>query len=115
VICADTDAEAERLAASGVMTFKLLRRGELIQVPPVETALRFIEAERGDQARPPQPDRRRIVGSPSTVKKGIEAAVAEYGADEAMIVTITYDHHARCRSYELIADAFVLQAPALHK
>jgi luciferase family oxidoreductase group 1 len=36
VICAETDAEAERLASSGIMTFKLLRRGQLIAVPPVE-------------------------------------------------------------------------------
>jgi hypothetical protein len=32
--------------------------------------------------------------------------VAAYGADEAMVVTITYDHAARRRSYELVADAF---------
>ena len=49
--------------------------------------------------------RRSIVGSPSTVRAGIEALAAEYGADEVMIVTITYDHAARRRSYELIAKA----------
>ena len=32
--------------------------------------------------------------------------VAEYAADEAMIVTITHDHAARVRSYELIAAEF---------
>ena len=93
------------------MTFKLLRRGELIAVPPVERALAFIEEER--RQRPPglplaTPDRRRIVGSPATVRAGIEAAAREYAADEVMIVTITYDHDARCRSYDLIADAFGL-------
>jgi luciferase family oxidoreductase group 1 len=111
VICAETDEEAERLASSGIMSFKLLRRGELIPVPPIERALAFIEAER---AQHPVglplavPDRRRIVGSPARVRAGIEAAAAEYRADEAMIVTITYDHEARCRSYDLIADAFGL-------
>jgi luciferase family oxidoreductase group 1 len=108
-ICAETDDEAQRLAASGVMTFKLLRRGELIPVPPIEKALAFIDEER--RQRTPglptvTPDRRRIVGSPETVRAGIERAAAEYGADEAMIVTITYDHEARCRSYDLIAEAF---------
>ena len=39
---------------------------------------------------------------------GIEAVAAEYGADEVMVVTITYDHAARRRSYELIAEAFGL-------
>ena len=32
----------------------------------------------------------------------------EYGADEVMVVTITYDHAARVRSYELLADVFGL-------
>jgi hypothetical protein len=30
------------------------------------------------------------------------------------VVTITYDHAARRRSYELIAEAFALAAPATH-
>jgi luciferase family oxidoreductase group 1 len=109
VICAETDEEAERLAASGVMTFKLLRRGQLIPVPPIERALQFIEDERradGSSSAARIADRRRIVGSPERVREGIEAAVREYGADEAMIVTITYEHEARRRSYELIARAF---------
>ena len=105
VLCADTDEEAERVASSGAMSFRLLRRGQLIAIPPVEKALRFIEEETG-HGPPPQSDRRRIVGSPARVREGIEAAVREYGADEAMIVTIAYEHEARRRSYELIAQAF---------
>ena len=54
--------------------------------------------------------RRLIVGSPATVRAGLEAVAAEYGADEVMIVTITHDHAARRRSYELIAEAFDLVA-----
>jgi luciferase family oxidoreductase group 1 len=118
VICAETDEEAERLASSGVMTFKLLRRGELIPVPPIEKALEFIEDEKRNAASsagiPLQPkvsDRRRIVGSPATVRAGIEAAAREYQADEMMIVSITYDHAARRRSYELIAEEFGLFRP----
>src|SRR5271154_6965752 len=45
VICADSDEEARRLAASGRMTFTMLRRGELIAVPPPEKALEFLAAE----------------------------------------------------------------------
>jgi luciferase family oxidoreductase group 1 len=105
-VCADTDAEAVRLATSSRMTFTLLRQGRLIPVPPPETAERFL-ASQGDVAGA---RRRTIVGSPDTVKAGIEAAVTEYGADEAIVVTITYDHAARRRSYELIAEAFGLSA-----
>jgi len=110
VVCADTDDEARRLAASSVMSFKLLLRGELIPVPPVDKALRFLEEDAQEPKLPGMPmrTRRRVVGSPSTVKQGLEVVAAEYDADELMIVTITYDHAARRRSYELIADAFHL-------
>ena len=106
-ICAETDAEAERLASSAEMAFALLQRGELIPVPPVEAALRFMAEER---AAPPvfARERRRIVGRPGTVREGLEAAAREYQADEVMVVTITYEHAARRRSYELIAEAFGL-------
>jgi alkanesulfonate monooxygenase SsuD/methylene tetrahydromethanopterin reductase-like flavin-dependent oxidoreductase (luciferase family) len=46
------------------------------------------------------------VGDPSTVRAGVEEVVASYRADEAMVVTITYEHEARRRSYELVAGAF---------
>jgi hypothetical protein len=37
--------------------------------------------------------------------------VEEYGAQEAVVVTITHSHAARRRSYELIAEAFGLASP----
>jgi hypothetical protein len=45
------------------------------------------------------------------VRRIIEALVLEYGVDEVFAVNILYDHHARRRSYELLADAFDLSAP----
>jgi alkanesulfonate monooxygenase SsuD/methylene tetrahydromethanopterin reductase-like flavin-dependent oxidoreductase (luciferase family) len=48
---------------------------------------------------------RSIVGSPATVRAGIEALVAETGADELMIVSDVYEHEKRLRSFELIAEA----------
>ena len=54
---------------------------------------------------------RAIVGSPSKVRAGIEEVAKEYGADEVMIVTITYEHEARKRSYELIAREFGVTPP----
>jgi luciferase family oxidoreductase group 1 len=98
-ICAETDEEAERLAASGRMTFTLLRQGRLIPVPPPEKALRFL-ATQDNVAR------RGVIGSPATVRAGIEEIAARYEAEEVIVVTITHDHGARRRSYELIAGAF---------
>jgi alkanesulfonate monooxygenase SsuD/methylene tetrahydromethanopterin reductase-like flavin-dependent oxidoreductase (luciferase family) len=48
---------------------------------------------------------RSIVGSPGTVRTGIEALVAETGADELIVVSDVYDHATRLRSFELIANA----------
>jgi len=110
VVCAETDEEAEQLATSAMMAFKLLQRGELIAVPSVERAIRFLEDDRrrGPDSRAGGRTRRRVVGSPGRVRAGIEDVVREYGAAEAMLVTITFDHQARRRSYELIARAFEL-------
>jgi luciferase family oxidoreductase group 1 len=107
VICAETDEEALRLSASSRMVFTLLREGQLVAVPPVDEAIRFFEG-RGRDPNAMPPGRRAIIGSPSTCRAGIEAVAAEYEADEVMIVTITYDHAVRLRSYELIADAFAM-------
>ena len=48
---------------------------------------------------------RSIVGSPDTVRSGLDALVAETGADELIVVSDVYDHATRLRSFELIADA----------
>ncbi len=111
VICAESDEQARRLAASGRMTFTLLRRGQLIAVPPPERAVEFLAADERSGARPPgQPrsERRAVVGSPETVRVELEDVVAKYGAEEAIVVSITYAHEARRRSYELLAEAFGL-------
>ena len=42
----------------------------------------------------------------------MEEVASEYGADEVIVVTITYDHAMRRRSYELLAEAFGLQPRA---
>ena len=104
-ICAETDEQAERLAASSRMAFTLFFQGTLIQVPAVDRALRFL-ADHPDSVEALGRRRRAIIGSPATVRAGIERVAKEYAADEIMIVTIVHDHHARCRSYELIAEAF---------
>ncbi len=109
VICADTGEEAERLAASSRMSMSMLRQGRLIPVPPVDKALRYLES----RGRPSTPSgRRAVIGDPAAVRAGIEQVAGDYGAEEVIVVTITFDHEARRRSYELIAQAFDLEAAA---
>jgi alkanesulfonate monooxygenase SsuD/methylene tetrahydromethanopterin reductase-like flavin-dependent oxidoreductase (luciferase family) len=112
-LAAPTEEEAQFLASSSRMSFTLLRRGTLIAVPPPEEASAFLEREARLTPSGDIPGRRGVVGSPETVRAGIETVAAAYQADEVIVVTITYDHGVRRRSYELIADAFDLQPRAL--
>jgi luciferase family oxidoreductase group 1 len=104
-ICADSDEEAERLASSSRMMLSLLRQGRLIEIPPVDKALRYLETRERSSG-----GRRAVIGAPETVRAGIEKVAEEYGAEEVLVLTITHDHAARRRSYELIAEAFGLAA-----
>ena len=102
-LCAETDEEAEELASSSRMMMSLLKRGRLVPVPPVDRAKRYLET----RERTPG-GRRAVIGSPQTVRAGLETVAGEYGADELLLLTITYDHLARRRSYELVAEEFGL-------
>jgi luciferase family oxidoreductase group 1 len=110
-LCADSAEEAEFLASSSRMAITLLRRGELIAVPPPEKALAFL-AEQRRGALEPGGGRRMVLGDPPTVRAGLERIAADYGAQELIVVTITHDHAARRRSYELLAEAFELEPRA---
>ncbi len=45
-----------------------------------------------------------IVGSAETVRQGLQDFLALTAADELMIATSIYDHAARVRSYEIVAE-----------
>ncbi|PZN96757.1 MAG: LLM class flavin-dependent oxidoreductase [Alphaproteobacteria bacterium] len=109
-VAADTDAEAERLAAPARMMFAHLLTGRSIAVPGPETALAWL-AEHPELARG-RAGRRVVAGSPATVRAGLAAAAAEYGADEVMLVNILHDHQARKRSYTLAMEAMAGLAQA---
>ena len=102
-------SEAQRLASSSRMTMTLLRQGRLIQVPPPEKALRFLDQHGSPPTGSRGGGRRAVIGSPEKVRAGLEEVAEQYGAEEVIVVTITYDHDARRRSYELIAEAFGLE------
>jgi alkanesulfonate monooxygenase SsuD/methylene tetrahydromethanopterin reductase-like flavin-dependent oxidoreductase (luciferase family) len=87
------------------MAFAHFLAGTPIQVPPIDTALQYLERHPESLAAVAR-RRRAIIGTPSVVRDQLMALAAEYEADEMMVVTITYDHRARRRSYELLADAF---------
>jgi luciferase family oxidoreductase group 1 len=102
IIAADTDEEARRLATTQQMSFADLVRGARgLSKPPIDDIESYWSPLEAAQAT--QMLARSIIGSPRTVRAGIDALVAETGADELIIVSDVYDHPARLRSFELIA------------
>ena len=51
------------------------------------------------------------IGSPATVRNALTAFIARSGADELMIASSIFDHQARLRSYELVAEIAAGIAP----
>jgi alkanesulfonate monooxygenase SsuD/methylene tetrahydromethanopterin reductase-like flavin-dependent oxidoreductase (luciferase family) len=51
-----------------------------------------------------------VAGSPETVRKGLEAFIAQTEADEIMVSSHIYDHAARLRSFEIVAEVMIKQA-----
>ena len=107
-VVAETEEEALRLSTSWRMAFDLLRRGRLIPVPPPEKAARYLELH-GDDGPEPHGGPRRLVGTPDKVRSEIEDTAEAYGAEEAIVVSITHDHADRRRGYELLAAEFGLK------
>ncbi len=103
-LAAETEEEAERLAASSRMAFLHFLQGTPIPVPPIATALEYL-AQNPDAVTLARRRRRAIIGTPSQVRAELERLAESYGADEVMVVTITFDHSARRRSYELLASS----------
>jgi luciferase family oxidoreductase group 1 len=106
VFAADTDEEAGLLATSMIQAFVKLRAGTPGQLPPPVPGYY-------EQLFPPQ--RATLdhvlacsaIGGPDKVRAAMAAFVAETGADELMVTCQMFDHRARLRSYEIVAQLFL--------
>ena len=112
VVCADSDAEADRLAATVDLNFARRRKGEFSPLSSPEEAAAYDYAPI-DRDRIAHNRARLFVGSKATVKDRLEPLIAQTQADEVMITSMIFDHSARKHSYELMAEAFglALQSP----
>ncbi len=108
-VCAETEVEARRLARSRDLFIVRLYTGRPGPYPSVEEAEAY-PYNAQELAIAQHASRRSVVGTPEQVRERLVALVAEYGADELVIVTITHDFKARLRSYELLAEALDLDA-----
>jgi luciferase family oxidoreductase group 1 len=103
VIAAETDAQARRLFTTPQQRFLRLIRNQPVELlPPVDSMEPLwtdferaaVESKLGTA----------IVGSSATVKARLERLVADTEAEEVIVVTDTYDHADRLRSYEQVAE-----------
>ena len=102
VIVADTDAEAKRLFTSIQQRFVgMLRADRGYLKPPIDDIETYwTPAEKMQASRMLQCS---FVGSPQTVKAGLQKFVEETGVQELMVASALYDPEARLKSYELLA------------
>ena len=102
VICAESDGEARRLATTQQMSFADIFRGARgLSKPPIDDIDSYWSPTERLQAK--QMLAHSIIGSPRTVRSGLESLVRETRADELMIVSDVFDHALRRRSIEFIA------------
>ena len=111
VVCADTDDEAERLARTVDLNIVRRAKGEYLPLASPEEAAAYDYAP-VDKARIAQNRARVAVGSSATVKAKLTPLIEATQAQELMVTTMIYDHTARRRSYELLAQAFRLETAA---
>ena len=103
VFAADTDAEARLLFSSVQQAFVNLRTGRPGKLPP---PVEGYEARLDASARGMigQALSCSAVGSPESVRRELAAFVAATGADELMVTSQIWDHAARVRSLEILAE-----------
>jgi luciferase family oxidoreductase group 1 len=107
---AETDAAARRLFTSQQQGFVNLRRGAPTPLPPPVDSMEG-RWTAGEQAMVEHAFREAIVGSPPTLRRGIDAFLRRTAVDELMVAAAIYDHAARLRSFELVAETFSASIP----
>jgi luciferase family oxidoreductase group 1 len=103
VLAADTDEEAQRLSTTEYMNILRLIRNQLAPLSPPLNSVEGL-ANSFEQAAVASKRAAAIVGSPMTVRHKLEVFLEDTQADELIITCNPYEHAARLRSYEIVAE-----------
>ncbi|WP_174521154.1 LLM class flavin-dependent oxidoreductase [Alicyclobacillus kakegawensis] len=104
-LCAETEEEAQQLAAIMDLRLLWLEQGRGGEIPTAEVAASYSYTPW--ELRRVKSNRARMVfGTPAQVREQLVTLAQAYGIDEWILVTITDSFESRLRSYELIAEAF---------
>ena len=102
VFAADTDAEARRLFTSAQQAFVNVVRGRRGRLPPpIDDIDSYWTPD--EKAQVSAMLERSFVGSRETVRAGLEEFSKQTAVDELIVAAAIYDHIARLRSYEILA------------
>ncbi|MBI3302957.1 MAG: LLM class flavin-dependent oxidoreductase, partial [Deltaproteobacteria bacterium] len=104
VLCAETEEQARRLAASRNLVRLRIVLGRRGGIPSVEDALAYPYSKE-ERAYLAQFSRANVDGNPQQVREKLEALADLYQTTDLSIVTVCYGFAARVRSYELVAEA----------
>jgi luciferase family oxidoreductase group 1 len=103
VVAAATDQEAARLFTSAQQQVLAMQRGRSFQLRPPLESMEGLWSEE-ERAGVERALRCSVVGSRDSVKRGLEAFLEETGAEELIARTHIFDHAARLRSFEILAE-----------
>jgi luciferase family oxidoreductase group 1 len=109
VVCAETDEHAAEIARPVELGLLKLRQGTLIQLPTIAEATDYPYS--AEERRLIALNRDRVfIGAAATVRDRLIELAERAGVEEIMATSLIYDHADRRRSYELLAEAFALDA-----
>ncbi len=110
VFAAETDEEGASLFTSLQQAFVNLRRGTPGLLPPPRPGFAESLAPH-ERSLLEQVLSCTVVGAPETIARGVTDFVSRTGADELMITSQVFDHDARLRSFEILAEVTGIAAP----
>jgi len=103
VVASETDREAARLFTSMQQRFTgMIRNDRGLLPPPIDNIDDYWTPV--EKAQVAHMTRCAFVGSRATIRDELAAFIAETGADEIIVTAAIYDHAARLRSYEILAE-----------
>src|SRR5579885_2312616 len=103
VLAADTNEEAQRLSSTEYITVLRLIRGQLAPLSPPVDSVKGL-ANDFEHAAIASKRAAAILGDRKTVADKLEAFLEKTGADELILTCNPYEHSARLRSYEIVAE-----------
>ncbi|MDX5345898.1 MAG: LLM class flavin-dependent oxidoreductase [Hymenobacteraceae bacterium] len=110
VLCAETEEKAFELQKNMDIQLLLLAQGKRRDGYPAYEEIKDYRYSDDEKKLVLYNRQRMVCGTPEQVKQRLTQLAQEYGIDEIMAVTITHSFADRCRSYELLAKEFKLQA-----